>query len=62
MVAGRPMAVDADPLPVNELEAIELWIVKGAPKWGPVGDSRTGRSVDGLLRASCASPRMHGYK
>jgi hypothetical protein len=54
-IAGSPMPVGAAPLTANELEAIRLWVVKGAPKTGTVADQTEGLDVGGLLDA-CLPP------
>lgn len=54
-IAGSPMPVGADPLTSKELEAIQLWILKGAPKTGTVADQTKGIDVGSLLDA-CLPP------
>jgi hypothetical protein len=54
-IAGSPMPVGAAPLSANELAAIQLWIVKGAPKTGTVADQTKGIDVGSLLDA-CLPP------
>jgi hypothetical protein len=54
-VAGSPMPVGTDPLSSKELEAVQLWILKGAPKTGTVADQVKGIDVGGLLDA-CLPP------
>jgi len=54
-VAGSPMPVGTAPLADKELEAIQLWILKGAPKTGTVADQTKGIDVGSLLDA-CLPP------
>ncbi|HMI90623.1 MAG TPA: hypothetical protein VK509_04630, partial [Polyangiales bacterium] len=54
-IAGSPMPVAGDPLSESELEAVELWIKKGAPETGFAADARTQADVGSLLDA-CAQP------
>jgi hypothetical protein len=54
-VAGSPMPVGAAPLNTKELEAIQLWILKGAPKTGTVRDETKNIDVGSLLDA-CLPP------
>jgi hypothetical protein len=54
-VGGSPMPVGAPALTPNELEALGIWIAKGAPKAGIVSDDAKGTDVGSLL-ATCASP------
>jgi hypothetical protein len=54
-IAGSPMPVGTAPLSENELEAIQLWILKGAPKTGTVSDATTNIDVGALLDA-CLPP------
>jgi hypothetical protein len=54
-VAGSPMPVGAPALTPNELEALRIWIAKGAPKTGNVSDEAKGKDVGSLLDA-CAKP------
>ncbi|MET0286779.1 MAG: hypothetical protein ABW352_20020, partial [Polyangiales bacterium] len=51
MIAGSPMPIGADVLSARELEAVRLWILKGAPKDGTVGDPLKGVDVGELLDA-----------
>jgi hypothetical protein len=50
-VAGSPMPIGAAALSAKELEAVKLWILKGAPKSGVVTDPLKGSSVGDLLDA-----------
>jgi hypothetical protein len=50
-VAGSPMPIGAEPLSADELEAVKLWILKGAPQTGTVGDPTKGLEVGKLLNA-----------
>lgn len=50
-VAGSPMPIGTPPLSQNELDAVGLWIVKGAPKTGSVGDATKNLDVGKLLDA-----------
>lgn len=50
-VAGSPMPIGAPALSANELEAVKLWILKGAPKTGTVGDPLKGIDLGSLLDA-----------
>ena len=50
-IAGSPMPVGAPPLSENELQAVQLWIQKGAPKTGAVGDATKDLDVGKLLDA-----------
>jgi hypothetical protein len=54
-IAGSPMPVGTAPLSANELEAIQLWIKKGAPKTGNVADQTKNIDVGSLLDA-CLPP------
>jgi hypothetical protein len=54
-IAGSPMPVAQAPLTERELEAIELWIKKGAPETGFAADGVTRHDVGSLLDA-CAQP------
>jgi hypothetical protein len=54
-IAGSPMPVGAAPLSKNELDAIRLWILKGAPETGTVSDPTMGIDVGSLLDA-CLPP------
>jgi hypothetical protein len=54
-IAGSPMPVGAEPLTAKELEAIQLWILKGAPKTGTVSDPTKNIDVGSLLDA-CLPP------
>ena len=54
-IAGSPMPVGTPPLSASELEAVQLWIQKGAPKTGAVGDMVKGTDVGKLLDA-CLPP------
>jgi hypothetical protein len=50
-IGGSPMPVGAAPLSEKELEAVQLWILKGAPKTGTVADQTKGIDVGSLLDA-----------
>jgi hypothetical protein len=50
-VAGSPMPLEAAPLGADELEAVRLWILNGAVKWGVVGDSARRIDVASLLES-----------
>jgi hypothetical protein len=50
-IAGSPMPVGTAPLTASELEAVRLWILKGAPKTGVVADQSKGVDVGKLLDA-----------
>lgn len=52
---GSPMPVGTDPLTAEELQAINLWIIKGAPKTGVVADLVSGVDLSSLLDA-CLPP------
>jgi hypothetical protein len=54
-VAGSPMPIGTAPLSAKELEAIQLWILKGAPKTGTVADPTKNIDVGSLLDA-CLPP------
>jgi len=54
-VAGSPMPVGTPPLSDNELQAVQLWIQKGAPKTGSVADKVKNVDVGSLLDA-CLPP------
>lgn len=54
-IAGSPMPVGTDALTDKELEAVALWIQKGAPKTGSVGDETKSLDVGKLLGA-CLPP------
>lgn len=54
-IAGSPMPVGGAPLSERELEAVELWIEKGAPQTGFAADGTTKKDVGSLLDA-CAQP------
>jgi hypothetical protein len=54
-VAGSPMPIGASPLSEKELEAVKLWIAKGAPEDGVVADSLKGVDVGTLLDACLPS-------
>lgn len=54
---GSPMPVGTAPLSSRELEAIRLWILKGAPETGTVGDAVSGQDVGGLLDACLPPPK-----
>lgn len=56
-IAGSPMPIGAPPLTQNELEAIRLWIYKGAPRTGSVKNDATGVELSSLLEA-CLPPAM----
>ncbi|HMJ12192.1 MAG TPA: hypothetical protein VK524_12295, partial [Polyangiaceae bacterium] len=55
-IVGSPMPVGAAPLTANELEAVKLWIMKGAPETGAVSDPTTGKDVGSLLDACLPPP------
>jgi hypothetical protein len=55
-VVGSPMPVGSAPLSDSELAAIELWIVKGAPKEGVASDIASGKDVGKLLDACLPDP------
>jgi hypothetical protein len=57
MISGSPMPVGAAPLSEAELAAVELWILKGAPKEGVAADLRSGKDVGGLLDACLPDPK-----
>lgn len=50
-ISGSPMPVGTAPLTPDELQAVQLWILKGAPKVGVVADQVSGLDVGGLLDA-----------
>jgi len=50
-INGSPMPVGTEPLTADELEAVRLWIMKGAPETGEVADQTAGNTVGGLLDA-----------
>jgi hypothetical protein len=54
-VAGSPMPVGAPALTPNELEALRIWIAKGAPRTGEVSDDTKGNDVGRLLDTCAAS-------
>ncbi len=54
-VAGSPMPVGAPALSPKELEALRLWIAKGAPQTGTVSDDAKRVDVSSLLDG-CAAP------
>ena len=54
-IAGSPMPVGTAPLSAKELEAVQLWILKGAPKTGNVADQTKAIDVGSLLDA-CLPP------
>ena len=54
-IAGSPMPVGAAPLTEDELQAVQLWIQKGAPRTGSVADHNKGIDVSKLLEA-CLPP------
>lgn len=54
-IAGSPMPVATAPLTAAELEAVQLWILKGAPKTGTVADQTKDIDVGKLLDA-CLPP------
>ncbi|HEX6240938.1 MAG TPA: hypothetical protein VFZ61_08590, partial [Polyangiales bacterium] len=56
-IGGSPMPVGADPLTAKELEAIQLWILKGAPKTGTIADQTKGVDVGSLLDACLPSAK-----
>lgn len=47
-IAGSPMPIAAAPLTPKELEAIKIWIFKGAQKTGSVKDDTTGVELSTL--------------
>ncbi|MET0339457.1 MAG: hypothetical protein ABW252_00565 [Polyangiales bacterium] len=54
-IAGSPMPVGASALTESELEAVALWITKGAPETGTVVDATRGLDLGKLLEA-CVPP------
>ncbi|MET0343869.1 MAG: hypothetical protein ABW252_22840 [Polyangiales bacterium] len=54
-VSGAPMPIGTPPLSEKELEAVQLWIQKGAPKTGVVADLNKDLDVGKLLDA-CLPP------
>jgi hypothetical protein len=54
-IAGSPMPIAAAALSESELEAVRLWIAKGAPKVGAVSEPTKGIDVGSLLDA-CLPP------
>ena len=54
-IAGSPMPIGTAPLTDKELEAVFLWIIKGAPKTGVVADQTKNIDVGSLLDA-CLPP------
>lgn len=54
-VAGSPMPVGTAPLTPAELEAVQLWIIEGAPETGSVSDPVEGTDVGSLLDACLPS-------
>jgi len=54
-IGGSPMPVGTAPLTTDELEAVRIWILKGAPKTGAVADPSSGKDVGSLLDA-CLPP------
>jgi hypothetical protein len=54
-VAGSPMPIGAGALSANELEAVKLWIARGAPKTGIVNEPTKSLDVGSLLDA-CLPP------
>jgi len=56
-IAGSPMPVGTPPLTERELEAVALWIQKGAPKTGTVGDQTKDIDVGKLLDACLPKPK-----
>ena len=54
-VQGSPMPVGRPPLSERELEALRLWIVKGAPREGVVRDATSNLDV-GTLLGACLPP------
>lgn len=56
-ISGSPMPVGSAPLTEAELAAIELWIVKGAPKEGVASDIASGKDVGKLLDACLPDPK-----
>lgn len=55
-IGGSPMPIGAPPLTENELEAVRLWIFKGAPKTGSIKDDVTGVELASLLDACLPPP------
>jgi hypothetical protein len=53
---GSPMPIASAPLSASELAAIELWILKGAPKDGVAADLASGKDVGKLLNACLPDP------
>jgi hypothetical protein len=56
-IYGSPMPVGAAPLSEAELAAVELWILKGAPKTGVAADLATGKDVGSFLDACLPEPK-----
>ncbi|HEX6243144.1 MAG TPA: hypothetical protein VFZ61_19660 [Polyangiales bacterium] len=54
-VAGSPMPIGGGALSAKELEAVKLWIARGAPKTGAVSEPTKGLDVGSLLDA-CLPP------
>jgi hypothetical protein len=54
-IGGSPMPVGTAALSESELEAVRIWILRGAPKTGSVADPSTGKDVGSLLDA-CLPP------
>jgi hypothetical protein len=50
-ISGSPMPVGTAPLTPNELDAVQLWIKKGAPKTGNVADATKNIDIGKLLDA-----------
>jgi hypothetical protein len=50
-VPGSPMPLGSDVLSAKELEAVKLWIAKGAPKTGTVSEPTKGVDIGTLLDA-----------
>ncbi|MET0340284.1 MAG: hypothetical protein ABW252_04750 [Polyangiales bacterium] len=55
-IAGSPMPIGAAPLSERELQAVALWITKGAPKTGAVADVTKDIDVGKLLDACLPPP------
>src|SRR6185369_921683 len=56
-IAGSPMPSGLPPLSANLLQAVRIWIEKGAPETGSVGDDINGQS-DSIaeLLGACLPP------
>src|SRR5262245_12324035 len=56
-ITGSPMPNGLPPLSANQLEAVRLWIEKGAPETGSVGDDLNGQSdAMAKLLGACLPP------